>query len=482
MKIQSTMTGNKENFQPIHNNRINLFVCGPTVYDDSHIGHARTYIAFDVVARYLKYKGFSVFYLQNITDVDDKIIQRAAETGASPRSLAKRFEQRYREDMHALGVTNVNYYARATEHIPEIIGQIERLSELGFAYETESGIYFDESRFEDFGKLSHQNVEDLKKHRIEPDPTKRNPGDFSLWKKRQDGEEVTWDSPWGKGRPGWHIEDTAITETYFGAQYDIHGGAMDLIFPHHEAEIAQMEATSGKKPLVRYWMHTGFLNFKGEKMSKSLDNFTTIRDMLQNYEADAFRFFVLLAHYTSPIDFSEEALEQAQKSLARIRQAAKIIEKQLEAAPDPESSAPEEIDPSIDSNLDPSVALAKAKFLESMDNDFNTPYALRAVFDLVREVNRRINEKTISRKGLQDAGEQLREFGEILGLSFYETGRKPAEKAEAATDNLIKLLIEIRQKLREKKEWQLADEIRDRLNELNIVVEDAKTGGGKYTR
>ncbi|MCX6678903.1 MAG: cysteine--tRNA ligase [Methanothrix sp.] len=476
MKIQSTMTGNKENFQPIHNNRINLFVCGPTVYDDSHIGHARTYIAFDVVARYLKYKGFSVFYLQNITDVDDKIIQRAAETGASPRLLARKFEQRYLEDMHALGVTNVSYYARATEHIPEIISQIERLMELGFAYETESGIYFDESRFQDFGKLSHQSVEDLKKHRIEPDPRKRNPGDFSLWKKRQDGVEVTWDSPWGLGRPGWHIEDTAITEVHFGAQYDIHGGAMDLIFPHHEAEIAQMEATSGKKPLVRYWMHTGFLNVKGEKMSKSLGNFTTIRDMLQKYEADAFRFFVLLAHYRSPIDFSEEALEQAQKSLERIRQAARIIEEQLETAPEPGSSLPELLEPGID----PDVAEAKAKFLESMDNDFNTPYALKAVFDLVREVNRRINEKTISRKGLQDASEQLREFGEILGLGFYATGKKPAEKN--ITENLIELLIEMRQKLREKKEWQLADEIRARLSELNIVIEDAKTGKGRYTQ
>jgi cysteinyl-tRNA synthetase len=352
MKIQSTMTGDKENFQPIHNNRINLFVCGPTVYDDSHIGHARTYIAFDVVARYLKYKGFSVFYLQNITDVDDKIIQRAAEIGASPRSLARRFEQRYLEDMHALGVTNVNYYARATEHVPEIINQIERLSELGFAYETESGIYFDESRFEDFGKLSHQNADDRKLHRIEPDPTKRNPGDFSLWKKRQDGEDVTWASPWGPGRPGWHIEDTAITETYLGAQYDIHGGAMDLIFPHHEAEIAQMEATSGKKPLVRYWMHTGFLNVRGEKMSKSLGNFTTIRDMLQKYEADAFRLFVLLAHYRSPIDFSEEALEQAGKSLERIRQAAKIIEEQLETVPEPQSPSPEPMDSSIDPSVD----------------------------------------------------------------------------------------------------------------------------------
>jgi cysteinyl-tRNA synthetase len=445
MKIQNTMTGKKENFQPIHNNRINLFVCGPTVYDDSHIGHARTYIAFDVVARYLNYKGFSVFYLQNITDVDDKIIQRAAETGVSPRSLARKFEQRYLEDMRALGSTNVNYYARATEHIPEIISQIERLSELGFAYETETGIYFDESRFGGFGKLSHQGAEDLEKHRIEPDSTKRNPGDFSLWKKRQDGEEVTWDSPWGKGRPGWHIEDTAITENYFGAQYDIHGGAMDLIFPHHEAEIAQMEAASGKKPLVRYWMHTGFLNVMGEKMAKSLGNFTTIRDMLREYEADAFRFFVLLAHYRSPIDFSEKALEQARKSLERIRQAAKIIEEQLEKAA--ESSAPEQ--------MDPVVALARAKFLESMDNDFNTPYALRAVFDLVREVNRRINEKTISQKGLQDASEQLREFGEILGLSFCEVGKRPAEKTDAIAGNLSELLIETRQKLREKRNGSL---------------------------
>ncbi|MGZ4869080.1 MAG: cysteine--tRNA ligase [Halobacteriota archaeon] len=463
MKLQNTMTGNKENFQPIHNNRINLFVCGPTVYDDSHIGHARTYIAFDVVARYLKYKGFSVFYLQNITDVDDKIIQRAAEAGVSPRSLARKFEQRYLEDMRALGITSVNYYARATEHIPEIISQIARLSELGFAYETETGIYFDESRFGDFGKLSHQGAEDLEKRRIEPDSTKRNPGDFSLWKKRQDGEEVTWDSPWGKGRPGWHIEDTAITENYFGAQYDIHGGAVDLIFPHHEAEIAQMEAASGKKPVVRYWMHTGFLNVMSEKMAKSLGNFTTIRDMLREYEADAFRFFVLLAHYRSPIDFSEKALEQARKSLERIRQAAKIIEEQLEKAP--ESSTPEQ--------MDAAVALAKAKFLESMDNDFNTPYALRAVFDLVREVNRRINEKSISQKGLRDASEQLREFGEILGLSFYEVGKRPAEKTDAIAGNLIELLIETRQKLREKKEWQLTDEIRAKLSELDIVIEDA---------
>ena len=365
MMIYSTMSGKKEPFQSIHKNRVNIFVCGPTVYDDSHIGHARTYIAFDVVARYLKYKGFSVFYLQNITDVDDKIIKRASELGIEPAVLARKFERRYLEDLQALGVTNVNLYARATEHIPEIISQIERLVELGFAYETETGVYFDESRFEDFGKLSHQTSEDVARHRIEPDPTKRNSGDFSLWKKRDDGADVTWDSPWGRGRPGWHIEDTAITETYFGPQYDIHGGAMDLIFPHHEAEIAQMEATSGKKPLVRCWMHTGFLNVKGEKMSKSLGNFMTIREMLERCDADAFRLFVLLAHYRSPIDFSEEVLEQSRKSLERIRHLIRIIEEQLEM--------PGEIIESEE--VDPILIKAKVEFLEAMDDDFNTPYA-----------------------------------------------------------------------------------------------------------
>jgi cysteinyl-tRNA synthetase len=477
MMINNTLSGNKEPFQPIHKNRLNLFVCGPTVYDDSHIGHARTYIAFDVVARYLKYQGFSVFYLQNITDVDDKIIQRASELGVDPATLARKFERRYLEDMHSLGVTNVNFYARATEHIPEIISQIERLIKKGFAYETETGVYFDETRFEDFGKLSHQTAEDLERHRIEPDSTKRNPGDFSLWKKREDKEEVTWDSPWGRGRPGWHIEDTAITETYFGPQYDIHGGAMDLIFPHHEAEIAQMESASGKKPLVRCWMHTGFLNVKGEKMSKSLGNFVTIRDMLLRYEPDAFRLFVLSAHYRSPIDFSEEALKQSTRSLERIRKLAEVIEVRLEGSKTPETAAKSQDSGEIDARL----VEAKAKFLESMENDFNTPYALRAVFELVRSVNRSINEKNISRKDLGKVKELLGEFGSILGVCFFSGEREPAKKPEDLTGSLIELLIEMRQNLRDKNDWQLADEIRSRMKELNIVLEDAKAGGGKYT-
>ncbi|MFB3766498.1 MAG: cysteine--tRNA ligase [Methanotrichaceae archaeon] len=479
MMIYNTMNGRKEPLETIHKDRVNMFVCGPTVYDDSHIGHARTYIAFDTAARYLKYKGFSVFYLQNITDVDDKIINRALELDISPTNLARKYERRYLEDMHALGVENVNLYARATDHIPEIIDQIKRLVEKGFAYETETGVYFDESKLDDFGKLSHQTAQDLEKHRLEPDPTKKNPGDFSLWKKRQDGEGVTWDSPWGEGRPGWHIEDTAITETYFGPQYDIHGGAMDLIFPHHEAEIAQMEATSGKKPFVRCWMHTGFLNVKGEKMSKSLGNFITIREMLQRYDADAFRFFILSAHYRSPIDFSEAALEQSGKSLERIRQLARIIDGQIEMHKEiNEENIPK---PSQTEEIDAGLSEAKTEFLEHMDNDFNTPYALRVIFELVRDVNRRINEKTISRKALHDVKAFLEEAGEILGISFSGKESEAVGAAEDLTGNLIELLIDIRQKLREKKDWQLADEIRSRMNELEIVLEDGKVVGNRYS-
>lgn len=491
MRIYNTMSGEKEPLRALHQNRINLFVCGPTVYDDAHIGHARTYIAFDVVARYLKYRGFSVFYLQNITDVDDKVINRAREQGVEPAELARKFEKRYMEDMHALGVKNVNLYARATEHIPEIIEQVKTLVEKGYAYETETGVYFEEPKFADFGKLSHQTLEAAAKQQIEPDPTKKNPGDFSLWKKREEGKEITWDSPWGRGRPGWHIEDTAITETYFGPQYDIHGGARDLIFPHHEAEIAQMEAASGKKPMVRCWMHTGFLNVGGEKMSKSLGNFVTIRDLLKRHDPQTFRLFVLSTHYRSPIDFNEGLLEQSQRNLERIRQLIRIIDeqlidKQLKSSDIPEESETskskeeEEVEGTEEAG-EAELALADAmkKFTDAMDDDFNTPGALSAIFDLVRDTNRSINDKTISSKALHDVKQQLMEFGEILGLSFSEASA--AENKEDLTSVLIELLVETRQKLREKRDWMLADEIRNRLRDLNIVLEDTQLGG-KYSK
>ena len=457
------MTRKKEIFKPINGNRVKLFVCGPTVYDHSHIGHARTYISFDVIARYMNYTGLTVFYLQNITDLDDKILKRADELGLSPLELARIYEKKYLHDMKSLGVENVNIYARATDHIPEIIKQIEVLIERGYAYETDNGVYFDESKFTNFGNLSRRNLDDLNVHRIDPDSSKRNPGDFALWKKRKresEDPEMIWESPWGSGRPGWHIEDTAITETYFGSQYDIHGGGLDLIFPHHEAEIAQMEAASGKSPMVNYWMHTGFLNVNGEKMSKSLGNFITINELLNEYSPEVFRFFVLSTHYRSPIDFSQEILHQSQKGLQRIYKLIETINEQLN----------NDIMVSMESDqqyVDKVVNIRK-EFFDAMDNDFNTPLALSYIFDLIREVNRDINQLSISKNSLTRIKALTIEFGVILGFDF---SLKP-KKTDELEDNLIALLEDIREKLRNKKEYELSDEIRSRLNDLDIVIED----------
>ncbi|MEL7670126.1 cysteine--tRNA ligase [Methanobacterium sp.] len=456
MKVYNTMTRKKEELKPMNKNRIKMFVCGPTVYDESHIGHGRTYIAFDVIARYLKYKGYSVFYLENITDIDDKIIKRASELGVEPLELAKKYESLYFKDMELLGVTNVNYYARAMEHLTEIINQIQTLLDKGFAYETSTGVYFDESKLEDFGKLSNRNIDDLNIHRVNPDTTKRNPGDFALWKKRDD--EPAWDSPWGKGRPGWHIEDTAITETYFGGQFDIHGGGLDLIFPHHEAEIAQMESATGKKPMVKYWMHTGFLNVKGEKMSKSLGNFITIGELLKEYDPQVFRYFVLSTHYRSPIDFSNEALMQSQNSLKRIHKVMETVDELLESD-------------ILDENKNDGKYLklledTKKELLDAMDNDFNTPIALSALFNLVRDINKGINEEKISKNVFKEIKNLLDEFGDILGLTFS------VESVKSNSDELVNILIDVREELRKKKDYKLSDEIRNRLRDAGINLED----------
>ncbi|MGB9937700.1 MAG: cysteine--tRNA ligase [Methanobacterium sp.] len=457
MKVYNTMTRKKEEFKPKNENRIKMFVCGPTVYDKSHIGHGRTYIAFDVIVRYLKYKGYSVFYLQNITDIEDKIIKRANELGVEPLKLAKENEELYFQDMKLLGVTNVNFYARAMEHLNEIINQIQTLIDKGFAYETPTGVYFDEEKFPDFGKLSNRNIEDLNVSRVNPDPTKRNPGDFVLWKKRD--EEPAWDSPWGKGRPGWHIEDTAISETYFGGQFDIHGGGLDLIFPHHEAEIAQMESATGKKPMVKYWLHTGFLNVSGEKMSKSLGNFITIEELLKEYDPQVFRYFVLSTHYRSPIDFSNEALQQSQTSLKRIYKLMETINELLEMKID-EISETDDIYIKLLKNT-------KKEFLDAMDNDFNTPIALSALFNFIRDINKGINEKNISKNVFKEIKSLLNELGNILGLTFSVESPKTESQEE-----LINILVDVREKLRENKNYELADEIRSKLGNIGINLED----------
>lgn len=431
-----------------------MFVCGPTVYDDAHIGHGRTYVAFDTIKRFLEYLGYSVFYIQNITDVDDKIINRSKETGISTTDIAKKYEKRYIEDMNALNVNNVNLFARATDHMAEIIDQIERLIEKGYAYETEDGVYFEIAKFKDFGKLSHINVDELQSHRELAKSTKKNKNDFVLWKKRDDSSEPRWNSPWGMGRPGWHIEDTAITEYYFGSQYDIHGGGIDLIFPHHEAEITQMEAVSGKSPMVRYWLHTGFLMVSGEKMSKSLKNFITIRDLLKNFDGDVIRFFILNKHYRSKIDFSHKVLLDAGKGLERIKKYCELVSGQLA---DKNSNA------TADYEL---VSNTKKEFIDCMSDDFNTPKAIASVFKLINESKKDILDEKLNKSELAAIKGFLDDVSYILGIDFQQ-------KQDSSKDKeLFDLIADIRTELRANKQYELSDKIRDKLVDLGYEISD----------
>lgn len=446
MNIYSTLTRSKENFETMNKNRVNFFVCGPTVYDDAHIGHGRTYISFDTIKRYLEYSGYAVFYIQNITDIDDKIINRSKESGIPAHDIARKFEKRYIEDMTKLNVTGVNLFARATDHLDEIIDQIQRLIDKGFAYESDDGVYFEIEKFEEFGKLSNRKIDELESHRELAETTKRNEQDFALWKKRDNVDEPVFPSPWGDGRPGWHIEDTAITEYYFGEQYDVHGGGLDLIFPHHEAEITQMEAVSGKSPMVRYWLHTGFLNVNGEKMSKSLHNFITIRELLEDWDADTFRFFVLSTHYRSPIDFSKDSLHQSEKSLERI--------KKFYSALDVEAG-------DVESDLE-ALTEARDEFFNSMDDDFNTPKAIAAIFKLITATkNEELaeNDKIAIKAFLDDVSQ-------ILGIDFY------LEETSAGSDDLFNLISDVRADLRAAKQYELSDKIRDELINLGYEIND----------
>ena len=302
LKVFNTLTRKKETFKPIETKKVTLFVCGPTVYDFSHLGHLRTYLAFDIIANYLRFRGYDVFYLMNITDIDDKIIKKAKEEKIDPLKLAKHFEKEFYDDLKQIGIfNNINYFAKASEHIPEIINQIEILIEKKYAYRVDNDIYFDIEKFPDYGKLSNQKLDELKTIRIKPDKRKKNTQDFSLWKNKTN--EKVWPSPWGDGRPGWHIEDTAITLKHLGTNYCIHGGAIELAFPHHEAEIAQAESVTGIKPLAKYWMHTGLLMIKEQKMSKSLKNYVSIKDILDKYDSSTLKLFFASSHYRSPIDF-----------------------------------------------------------------------------------------------------------------------------------------------------------------------------------
>ena len=438
LKLYNTLSRKKEAFGPLKGKKVNLFVCGVTPYDFTHIGHARTYIIFDMMVKYLKQKNYNVFYLQNITDIDDKIIKRAKEKRISWINLSRKFEKEYLKDMKALKVNSVTKYARATEHIKDIIIQIKRLLKKGYAYQIEDGIYYDISRFKDYGRLSRRTAlaaEDAVS-RIDESKQKKNKGDFCLWKFAKPGEP-SWPSPWGIGRPGWHIEDTAIAEKFFGPRYDIHGGGRDLTFPHHEAEIAQMEAASGKKPLVKYWLHTGFLTVEGKKMAKSLGNFITIQDFLKKHTARLLRFLVLKNHYRSPLDYTEKAILQAKKELQRIDEFTDKLKMK---------------------SLKRKVINKKIDFEKAMEDDFNTPKAMAVIFQLIR-----------SGKTTEESLSFLEETDEFFHFIF-------SKKTKPKIPKDILILVELREKYRQRKNWLKSDEIRREMIDLGYLVEDTKQG------
>lgn len=428
---------------------LKMFVCGPTVYDYSHLGHGRTYLFFDLVAKFLRAQGHSLFYLQNITDIDDKIIARAIEEGLDWRELAAKYEKEYYQDMATLAIDSVSKYARASEHIPEIISQIEALFNKGYAYRTNLGIYFDISKFSDYGKLSGQNLDKLEPaERTEENSEKKNPHDFVLWKTAKESEP-SWPSPFGAGRPGWHIEDTAITEKYLGPQYDIHGGGIDLIFPHHECEIAQQEAISGKKPMVNKWLHVGFLQTANEKMSKSLGNQINLREVIKEYGSSVFRLAMFSSHYRSPIEYSDTLMLQAKESLARLKYFVEKVRRY-------ENEDKSERD---------GVDRIKTAFWTALEDDFNTPRALASLFDLVKETHKKMDHGSgITKRYIL---EFMDEADKILGLKLLESDEIPEK---------IKKLADERETARQNKDWQKADELRLQIKNFGYDIEDTENG------
>jgi len=472
--LHNTLTGKKEEFKPMTDNRVFFFVCGPTVYDYSHIGHGRTYSFFDTLARYLRYRGYSVYYLMNITDIDDKIINRAQESkkeGESVKDAARRLtlemEKAFREDMAALGIDAVDMYPRATDMVPEIIEQTRTLIEKGFAYPVDGDVYFNTHKFGDFNKLTKQDVSERQVGaRVEADPRKRNPEDFVLWKSSKENEP-SWPSPWGEGRPGWHIEDTAITTKFFGDQYDLHGGAIDLIFPHHESEIAIAESATGKTPFVRYWVHSGFLNINKEKMSKSLGNILRIRDVLEKYPARVLRFYYLNNHYRSTIEFDWEKLDEAKAALERLDNARRSVSQS-------KGTVSSEPGPKEGDVLEAARKL-REEFLVQMDDDLNTREAIARLFALVELTNTGLSNVKSDRGVRELLGIYNELGGDVLGI--FEEGQDGGSGGSAgALEALVEILIKARTDARTNKDYARADEIRDTLKNSGIVVEDTADG------
>lgn len=478
MKVFNTLSGQKEEFIP-ESDIVKMYVCGITPYDEAHLGHAMSYIIFDVIRRYLLFRGYKLKYIQNVTDIDDKIINRANKVGVATSELAEKFTKSFFEDMQALNVLPADFYPRATGEIPKIIEIVKGLIDKGYAYPAQGSVYFRVRNVPDYGKLSRRTLESMMSGaRVESGEEKEHPMDFVLWKASKPGEPA-WESPWGPGRPGWHIECSAMSMKYLGETLDIHGGGQDLIFPHHENEMAQSESYTGKKPFVKYWLHNGLVQIGEEKMSKSLGNLVTIKEALSRYSADAIRLFVLSSHYRSPLTYSEEALDGAERGADRLRQTANNV------------STGKKTDKKIEAES------YRNRFIEAMDDDFNAPQALAVVFDLVREINKYDSEG-------RDASEARKLFLELTGVAglTFKLPEKPALDVEPLrqllvsinswlleahlkgitvklpddVESLMELITSSRSALRGAKLWLYADKIRDRLEELDIVLQDTVKG------
>ncbi len=470
LRIYNTLTRKKEPFEPVQPGRVGMYVCGPTVYDSCHIGHARSVVVFDIIARYLRAKGFDVTYVRNFTDIDDKIIDRAKQMGIDTQTVAETFIKEFYKDMDALNVERATIEPRATEHINEIIRFIEKLLARGFAYRIDGEVYYSVETFKKYGILSGRRLEDMEAGaRVDIDEKKHNPFDFVLWKSAKPGEPA-WESPWGKGRPGWHIECSAMSHHYLGETFDIHGGGKDLNFPHHENEIAQSEGIFGK-PFVKYWIHNGFVNIDQEKMSKSLGNFMMIKDVLKTYHPEVVRLFLLSNHYRSPIDFTDKAMDEARTGLDKIYALLERIDEKS----------------NVHKLQDSHTGECWRHFCEAMDDDFNSARGIGIIFDTVRNMNRMMDQNAGNlspeiESAIQSARADLLRAGNILGImtesprSYFEKKRSESLRKQSLDPAVVEKMVEQRIVARKAKDYETADKIRKQLQDMNVIVEDRPEG------
>ena len=462
MKIYNTLTRRKEEFVPIEEGKVKMYVCGPTVYNFFHIGNARPFVVFDTMRKYLEYRGYKVKFVQNFTDVDDKIINRAKEEGISAGEVSEKYIEEYYKDAAALNVKKANVHPKVTETMADIIKFVEDLIEKGYAYESEGDVYYRARKFDGYGKLSGKNIDDLiSGARIAVGEKKEDPLDFALWKARKEESEIAWESPWGMGRPGWHIECSAMSKKYLGKTIDIHAGGEDLQFPHHENEIAQSEACNGQC-FANYWMHNGYINIDGVKMSKSLGNFKTVRDLLQHYDGEVLRFLILSGHYRGPIDFGPEILTQSQNGLARMRNAKSNLKHLIATGEGVMTDAEKETLAGFDK--------FREKFIEVMDDDLNTADAISTVFELVTAINTAVKDGA-TKEFAQKALDVLMELTTVLGLL-----QQDPEEADAEIEPEVQALIDERQAARKAKDFARADVIRDQLKAMGITLKDTPQG------